>query len=196
MPLYLNVNRFLPITEVEGPGFRSCVWFQGCHIRCNGCFAYELWESKEKLLYTPNELISKVPPHAEGITVLGGEPFEQERGLMMLLELAREKGLSTIVFTGYTIDFLKAKASKYVPLILSNIDVLIDGPFIESLRSYDTPLIGSSNQRFHFFTNRYSMSDFEKNKYEIRISKEGTLSINGMGNTDLIYTIHNVSKNN
>ena len=104
MSSFLNVNRFIPTTEAEGPGLRSCVWFQGCHIRCKGCFAKELWESEEHLLYTPYDLMSKVPSKAVGITILGGEPFEQEEGLSLLLELAWDKGLSTIVFTGYTLE--------------------------------------------------------------------------------------------
>ena len=186
MSIFLNVNRFIPITEVEGPGIRSCVWFQGCHIRCKGCFAKDLWESNEHLLYTPEELIDKVPPQSEGITVLGGEPFEQEEGLSMLLELAWNKGLSAIVFTGYTFEYIQTKVSNNITSILSHVDVLIDGPYIESLKSFEIPLIGSTNQQFHFLTKRYSMSDFAKNKYEVRINKNGVTSINGMGCPDII----------
>ena len=189
MSSFLNVNRFIPTTEAEGPGLRSCVWFQGCHIRCKGCFAKELWESEEHLLYTPYDLMSKVPSRAEGITVLGGEPFEQEEGLSLLLELAWDKGLSTIVFTGYTLEDMQTKGNKTVHSILSHIDVLIDGPYIESLKSFDVPLIGSKNQRFHFLTNRYSMNDFGNNKYEVRISKNGVIGINGMGNTEIFHRI-------
>jgi anaerobic ribonucleoside-triphosphate reductase activating protein len=185
----LNINRFVPITEVEGPGIRSCVWFQGCHIRCKGCFAKDLWNPAEHLLYTPEELVGMVSPLAEGITILGGEPFEQNEGLSMLLKLAWDKGLSTIVFTGFTYEYLQKSVIKYIHSILSHIDVLVDGPFIETRKSFDVPLIGSANQRFHFLTNRYSMSDFIKNKYEIRISKNGSVGINGMGNTDVIQNI-------
>ncbi len=189
MSLLLNVNRFIPTTEAEGPGLRSCVWLQGCHMRCKGCFAKELWESEEHHLYTPYDLISRVPSIAEGITILGGEPFEQEEGLSLLLKLAWDKGLSTIVFTGYTLEDMQSKENKTVHSILSHIDVLIDGPYIESLKSFDVPLIGSKNQRILFLTSRYSVSDFNKNKYEIRISKNGSVGINGMGNTDIIQNV-------
>lgn len=193
MSLLLNVNRFIPITEVEGPGNRSCVWLQGCHIRCKGCFAKDLWDSKQHLLYTPDELINMIPPKTEGITILGGEPFEQAEGLSMLLELAWKKGLSTIVFTGYTYEYIQEKVSREYPSILSHIDVLIDGPYIESLRSFDMPLIGSTNQRFHFLTKRYSMTDFCKNRYEIRVRKNGAVVINGMGNIDIFRNMQETS---
>ena len=189
MSSILNVNRFIPITGAEGPGLRSCVWLQGCHIRCEGCFAKDLWESEGRLLYTPDDLMSKVPSTAEGITILGGEPFEQEEGLSLLLELAWDKGLSTIVFTGYTLEDIQTKENKTVHSILSHIDVLIDGPYIESLKSFDVPLIGSKNQRFHFLTNRYSMNDFGNNKYEVRISKNGVIGINGMGNAEIFHRV-------
>lgn len=189
MSSFLNVNRFIPITEAEGPGLRSCVWLQGCHLRCKGCFAKELWEFEEHLLCTPDDLMSKVPSKAEGITILGGEPFEQEEGLSLLLEFAWNKGLSTIVFTGYTLEDIQTKANKTIHSILSHIDVLIDGPYIESLKSFDVPLIGSKNQRFHFLTNRYSMNDFSNNKYEVLISKNGVIGINGMGNTEIFNRV-------
>ena len=189
MSIFLNVNRFIPITKAEGPGLRSCVWFQGCHIRCTGCFSKDLWESEEHLLYTPYDLMDKVSSKAEGITILGGEPFEQEEGLSLILKLAWKKGLSTIVFTGYTLEEMQTKESKTVHSILSHIDVLIDGPYIESLKSFDVPLIGSKNQRFHFLTNRYSIDDFCQNKYEVRINKNGAIGINGMGDTELFHKI-------
>lgn len=194
MSKYLNINRFLPTTEVEGPGIRSCVWFQGCRIHCKGCFAKDLWGGEEHFLYTPDDLINKVPSSSEGITVLGGEPFEQEEGLSILLELAWKNGLSTIVFTGYTLKEMKRKENKTIHSILSHIDVLIDGPYVESLKCFDIPLIGSTNQRFHFLTTRYSMSDFGKNKYEVRITKNGAIGINGMGSLDIFTKLQKSSQ--
>ena len=104
-------------------------------------------------------------------------------GVLMLVhgsEYFYEDGTSMNV-NDYTYEELTAVRNPSWDKALSHIDVLIDGPYIETQRSFRRPLVGSDNQRFHFLTNRYRMDDFRRNTIEVRISPDGTARLNGMG---------------
>ena len=83
----------------------------------------------------------------EGVTLSGGEPILQ-RDLPLLLEFIHQNDLGTILFTGRQIESLS-------PRILQNVDLLIDGPFIQAQLDEDRVLLGSKNKQLHFLTNRY-----------------------------------------
>lgn len=182
----LNVHHIVNQTSTEGPGIRCCIWLQGCSIHCEGCFVKDTWSFSERILMTSTDIMDMVLPSEEGITVCGGEPFDQREGLADLVCAASERGLSTIVYTGYTYEALKKMQNDYVEEVLSHTDILIDGSFNSSLHSTVIPLVGSTNQRLLFLTRRYSMADIQKNKLELRIRKNGTISINGMAEYGLI----------
>lgn len=132
---------------------------------------------------TVDDIISQTLTHpdVEGITILGGEPFQQPEALAALTTKAWKQGLTTIVFTGYTHEELKSAHNPLWDEALSHTDVLIDGPYIEQQRSFSRPLAGSDNQRFIFLTQRYQMSDFHRNTIEVRITPDGVARFNGMG---------------
>ena len=180
--MMINVHRLVPFTYAEGPGKRVCVWFQGCSHHCSGCFAKDTWGFETKSLYSSDEItkLFDKDPQLEGIKLLGGEPFDQPDALLKLLQAVKAKKKSTVVFTGYTYEFLKDNNNIFKE-ILTHIDVLIDGEYKQELRSFDVPLIGSTNQRYWFLTNRYCMKDFPKNRIEAIIEKNGVIKFNGMG---------------
>ena len=184
----LNVHRFLPLTQAEGPGWRSCVWVQGCNRHCEGCFSPKTWSHEPRQLMNPEEIIAQSlkDKRVEGITILGGEPFEQPESLAALLSQAWEAHLSTVVFTGFTHEQLLAQKHPDIDTALRHTDVLIDGPYLQAQRDFSRPLVGSANQRFLFLTDRYTMRDFSPNKIEIRIGKDGTVALNGMGEMETI----------
>ena len=186
----LNVNRFLPVTQAEGPGWRSCVWVQGCSRRCEGCFSPHTWSHEVCQLMSPEEIIAQSlqDSRVEGITVLGGEPFEQPEPLAKLLTLAWKNKLSTVVFTGYTHEQLLADGLPAVTTALCHTDVLIDGTYRKAERDFSRPLVGSANQRFLFLTDRYVMDDFPPNRVEVRIGKDGSIALNGMGPMEKIIS--------
>ena len=138
---------------------------------------------------TPLDIVNRVLPSEEGITICGGEPFDQKEELAGLVCIAWEKGLSTVIYTGYTYESLLKMQNEYVSTILSHTDILIDGPFVLSLLSTSTPLAGSTNQQLRFLTNRYSLKDIQSNRLEIRVKKNGVLSINGMADYDRIHKL-------
>ncbi len=178
----INVYEFIENTRVEGPGLRYCIYLQGCSIRCRGCNVPETWNSNNQL-YTVEEISSKVlsNPEIEGVTFSGGEPFDQAKELSALAAILKGHGLSITVFTGYTLDYLKNSNNQDYLNLLNHVDLLIDGPFDLSKRTLKKPLVGSSNQDYHFLTDRYSIDDINKeNKLEFHLKNDGKVMVLGI----------------
>lgn len=181
----IDVYKILTNTTVEGPGVRFCIWTQGCKKHCAGCWAKETWKFGCGTKYSVEELFAqiKASQKIEGVTFLGGEPFEQADELAELASLIKCEGLSVVCFTGYMIEELKAKHNQAMNKFLDNIDLLIDGGFEQENYDLSRPWVGSSNQRYIFLTDFYSSEILQKykNKIEVRISTDGKTEINGMG---------------
>ena len=182
------INRIEKSTRVEGFGTRYCIWVQGCSIRCKGCANREMWETTGGETYSVNDIIKDIEclgEKIEGITVLGGEPFDQPKGLYELTRKCQERGYTVILFTGFLYEGLLEQKEKRN--ILEYTDLLIDGPYVEEKKDFSRPWVGSANQRYIFLSARYSERDLKgiKNKLEIRISEKGNIMINGMGNLSL-----------
>lgn len=135
-----------PITAL-GPGRRIGIWFQGCSIRCAGCMSRDTWaftrdgEPVETVLKCMEPWFAE----ADGVTISGGEPFDQTDGLLELLAglRTRFKG-DVLVYSGYEFEALQARHAAALGLI----DVLISEPF-DDAQPTDAPLRGSANQRLH-----------------------------------------------
>lgn len=175
----VRVHKILKSTKVEGPGTRYCIWFQGCSRHCKGCWAKATWAHDGGEEFDTEEILSDIlaTKGIEGITFLGGEPFEQPEALKFLARGAKEAGLSVLCFTGGKIEDIEDRE------ILNYIDLLIDGEYREEEQDFSRPWVGSRNQRYHFLTDRYDEKIFTdyKNKIEINIQKNGLIFINGMG---------------
>ncbi len=185
----LQIHRFIPITNVEGPGKRACLWVQGCPIHCKGCGVPWTWPKDGGTSITGEELFDKIRKsfeenNIEGVTFLGGEPFEQADGLLWLSKRVKSLGLSIMTFSGYTIEKIKGFNSASCDELLSLTDLLIDGPFVESKLDLSMPWKGSSNQRYHFLTPRYAELEYKlkdiPNRIEIQFGENGEFAINGM----------------
>lgn len=115
----------------------------------------------------------------EGITISGGEPFEQTSGLAALLKILKEQSdLSVIVLTGYELRELKSQDN--YEAVSKFVDVLIAGRF-DIQKRLATQLIGSSNKQSHFLSTRYSQKDFETiAASEIIISEFGEIVLTGI----------------
>ena len=184
----LRVFNILKNTKVEGPETRYCIWVQGCSRHCKGCQAVHTWSHSGGVLYNVKDIIAdiKKQKNIEGVTFLGGEPFEQAEALGTIAKSVKEEGLGVLCFTGGLLEELQQKEENKI--LLENIDLLIDGAFEADKVDYSRPWCGSKNQRYHFLTNRYNEEIFEKykNKIEINILKNGDIFMNGMGNFDEI----------
>ena len=142
----------------NGPGFRVSIFVSGCRNHCEGCFNKETWDfSYGKPFEEYRDFILKEleRPYIEGLTVLGGEPFEPENqeGLAPFLEEVKRRFPNKTIwcYTGYTwdIDLMpggKVYTENTEPL-LSLIDMLVDGEFVEAEKDPMLKFRGSRNQR-------------------------------------------------
>lgn len=143
----MRVHSILPVSRANGPGSRFTIWVQGCTRKCSGCFNPETHDASGGSEFSVTEILKQITPEETGgITVSGGEPFEQAEELAALLEQAGAKGLSRLVFTGFTYEELLSKKSKAIEKCLLGTDMLIDGAYIKELPPY-MPWTGSGNQR-------------------------------------------------
>ena len=134
---------------VDGPGLRFTVFTQGCPHRCPGCHNPETHDPAGGRAVTVEELAEQMlsNPLTDGLTLSGGEPFDQAGECAALAARAKEKGLNVWAYTGYCYETLLEKENPDVLALLEQVDVLVDGPFVESLKSYDALFRGSTNQR-------------------------------------------------
>lgn len=186
MKIYLH--NIIENTRVEGPGLRTAIWVQGCSIQCEGCMIPSTWAFTKQQSHNVEELATMLVTNKniEGITILGGEPFDQAEAIATLIKQIREKSkLSIMLFTGYTKEYLE-KNNPFYEEIISLVDILIEGPYIKSKTDFSREWIGSTNQKIHFLTDTYQhlKDKIYKNpndhKIEIRLSKGGSVNINGM----------------
>jgi anaerobic ribonucleoside-triphosphate reductase activating protein len=123
-------------------------------------------------------------PSIEGVTFLGGEPFAQAEALALLGGKMQAAGLSVMTFTGYTIERLRRSSRPGWHDLLAVSDLLLDGPYRKQLTDLSRPWVGSSNQRFHFLTERYrhlqGRLNTLSNRLEIRLLPDGQVLVNGM----------------
>jgi len=155
----MHVARILYPVEVLGPGKRVGIWLCGCRHKCIGCSNPELWDMQEKYnisLENLMELINKIAKInvIEGFTITGGDPFEQYEELNMLISELTQFSNDILIYTGYTLNELKAKRNQQIDFILSAITVLIDGKYVEELND-NSFLCGSSNQTIHILNNKF-----------------------------------------
>jgi len=190
-PGRVRLGRFLDRTGAEGPGARTAIWVQGCSVRCPGCFNPQLWGSIEGRDTTPTELIDRVlAVGTQGVTLLGGEPFDQAAPLAVLAEGLQASGRSVMTFTGYTLERLRraeAAGRSDVAALLAATDLLVDGPYLADHPDRSRPWVGSRNQRFRFLTARYRHLDgtlrAAPDLIEVRVGADGAVAVNGWAST-------------
>ena len=142
----------------NGPGVRTSLFVSGCTHHCKGCFQPETWNFDYGERYTKeteDEIIESLrPDYVDGITLLGGEPFEPEnqRELVKLLRrIKKELPQKTVwSFSGFTYEELTGDSRAVCEVtneMLSMLDVLVDGEFVEAKRNISLRFRGSENQR-------------------------------------------------
>ncbi|MBL8923608.1 MAG: radical SAM protein [Myxococcaceae bacterium] len=182
----MRVAQQVKDTEAEGPGVRYAVWVQGCSLRCPGCCNPEMFvHGKGGVELEPAALAAEVlaTPGIEGLSVLGGEPFEQPEGVAELCRLVKAAGKTVMVYSGYTLDELRAlvKTTPAVQAVLDTADLLLDGRYDATKPETTRRWVGSTNQTLHFFTDAYRPDDprfWTSNTVELRLER-GKLTING-----------------
>jgi anaerobic ribonucleoside-triphosphate reductase activating protein len=175
-------------TVAEGPGSRYALWLQGCRLGCPGCCNPHLLDpaggEEVEVAALVREILA-VKAEVEGVTLLGGEPFDQAAPAAALCRAAREAGLSVMVFTGYTLEELLARSGDDVADLLAATDLLVDGRYDRARPERARRWVGSENQRFHFLSGRYARGieraaagELERT-VEVRIGPDGRVILNG-----------------
>lgn len=172
--MVINIHSLIRNSRVNGPGERFVIWTQGCRKGCKNCYNPETWSHYKNNLILVETLIGEIKNSGcSGVTISGGDPFEQPEELFYLLREIKQLDLrdGVIVFTGYTIE--EIRGSEKLLKSLDYIDVLIDGLYIEEKR-ITNGLAGSSNQVFHYLSDKISRDSIEIDQ-EVEIHLLGEL---------------------
>lgn len=143
----LRVLQIVPGTSVDGPGLRTAIYFAGCTHGCPGCHNPASWAFDGGREMSVEQLMGIIRDNGFNVTFTGGDPLlHPDQGeLLRLARAIRSEGLTIWCYTGYTIERV-GELGQWREL-LQEIDVVVDGPFIESRRTLSLPFRGSDNQR-------------------------------------------------
>ena len=150
---YADIRR---VDVANGPGVRVSLFVSGCTHRCPGCFNRETWDFHFGALFGEEQIRAILdylrPAHIQGLSLLGGEPFEPEnqQTVLQLVERVRaelpEKDIWC--YSGYLFEALSdGKVGAYSRALLEQLDILVDGPFVEQRKNLSLRFRGSDNQR-------------------------------------------------
>lgn len=156
----MNYGEIKKYDIANGIGVRTSLFVSGCRHHCKGCFNPETWNFEYGKTYTKeteNDIVSSLAPYyISGLTVLGGEPFEPENQatIVGLLKRVKEEypDKNIWVYSGYLFEELEGKIPSLARCevtdeMLSYIDILVDGEFVEAKKDISLHFRGSSNQR-------------------------------------------------
>ena len=142
----ISILKIIESTIVDGPGLRTTVYSAGCTHHCHNCHNPQSWSIDNGIKTPVQDILRTILSNNENVTFSGGDPFMQISGFAELAELIKTHSNKTICcYTGYTYEKLLLIPNAIN--LLKNIDVLIDGPFIDSLKDETLLFRGSSNQR-------------------------------------------------
>ncbi|HIW35092.1 MAG TPA: anaerobic ribonucleoside-triphosphate reductase activating protein [Candidatus Paenibacillus intestinavium] len=137
---------------VDGPGLRMVLWTQGCQHLCRGCHNPHTHDLAGGYAVDSNDIINQMKSTKlqKGLTLSGGEPFLQAEALLPIAQAAKQLGLDVWAYTGFTWEQLHAPSNplrQYQLELLQWVDILVDGRFMEHMKSSALRYRGSSNQR-------------------------------------------------
>jgi anaerobic ribonucleoside-triphosphate reductase activating protein len=177
----VRVHATLLGSMANGPGRRNVVWFQGCGRRCPGCFNPKTHPSEGGETVAVSRLADTLlAENPDGVTISGGEPFDQPDALLTLLRKLRRRSplKSLLVFTGYTMDEVRGLTDG--SRILEYLDILIAGPYVQSLH-LGKGLLGSTNQTLHLLSTRHRLGEIDAPPAaEVVIKSDGTIVMSGL----------------
>ena len=145
--MMLRILDIVEDTMVDGPGFRTSIYCAGCRHQCPGCHNPQSWAFDQGREMTVRELMRIIvaDPYTRGVTFSGGDPMYQAAAFAELArQIHRRTQKDVWCYTGFTFESLIQDDQRE---LLAEVDVLVDGPFVQSLHDPDLLFRGSSNQR-------------------------------------------------
>lgn len=148
MAVALRIAGIVPESITDGPGIRYTIFVQGCGHRCPGCHNPHTWEPDGGREADIDNLWREIEgnPLLSGVTLSGGEPFDQAETLLPLARKTVESGLELAAYSGYTFEQL-VEVGDAAAKLLKLCHVLVDGPFVLERRNLGLRFRGSDNQR-------------------------------------------------
>ena len=145
----LRLSGVIKESIVDGPGLRLAIFTQGCPHACPGCHNPETHDFNGGFIADTEKLLAAIDknPLLSGVTLSGGEPLCQAAALLPFADSVRARGKNIMCYTGYTFEQLVAQADSDIIALLEKVDILVDGPYIESKRNLELRFRGSDNQR-------------------------------------------------
>lgn len=177
----LNISAILERCHICGPGERFVIWVQGCKIRCKGCWNQEMQSFATKHLVRVDDLVERIKSTQgiEGVTLVGGEPLDQSKPLLRLVNSLKGSGLTVMLYTGYEEEGILDGDSR---ALVDLADIVVSGPYVEEKRDLFSQWRGSLNQKVAF-KNRYSERTSESleriNEVEVHIEESGHITLIG-----------------
>lgn len=134
---------------VDGPGLRFAVFTQGCPHHCPGCHNPDSHDEQGGREEDTQAIIAQMlkNPLLSGVTLSGGEPLMQSIPCLEIARAAHQKWMNVWAYTGYTWEYLMQEKDPDRMALIREIDVLVDGPFVQAQRSLELDYCGSKNQR-------------------------------------------------
>lgn len=174
----MQIERVIKGVKTLGPGNRLVVWVNGCRRNCVGCVSKRLQKKAPQNERDITRFFDQFEfDDVDGVTISGGEPFDQTEELNQLVKYIVGKQMYDIlIYTGYTLEELLAKKDERIIYVLEHISVLIDGPYIQELNNNTGNLRGSTNQRIIVLNPSY------RHKYDEYDSIERTMQEFHFGN--------------
>lgn len=166
----IRLNRLQFPVETLGHGRRVGLWLQGCSLHCKGCISKDTWDEEGGVEIEVEDLLAHCQSDeysdADGVTITGGEPFQQSEALHAFLTgmepwRSRGAGRDILCYTGYRFSWLQRKYAGH----LAKIDAVACGPYRDKEPSSD-PLLGSGNQSL------VALTDIGRERYVIRRRSE------------------------
>lgn len=182
----IKIHKIMTVDNehLYGPGIRILLFLQGCSIRCKGCINKQLWKFDGGVSVSAQEILELVrKENACGITLHGGEPLDQAKGLYDIVELLKDNGLTTILFTGYQ----KKELNKEQIKVWDKSELVVSGRFVEKKKSFNLQFRGSTNQRI--ITHKGPYKNYKV--YDgfttaiITVDSNGNMDVNGFLTKDI-----------
>ena len=180
----------------NGPGWRIAIWVQGCSLNCTkDCLNPHLLPAEGGFEFTVDTIAQAIIASGregsqpfEGLTVLGGEPSDQIHSVTALFSAIQTAGLSTMLYTGHTLEALRRRFGADAQALLEVTDLLKDGPYVETGYRPDLAWRGSINQRLHCLSSRYTPESLNQafatqgKGFSIVVTPRGDISLSGLQN--------------
>ncbi|MGN0237561.1 MAG: anaerobic ribonucleoside-triphosphate reductase activating protein [Lepagella sp.] len=131
-------------TTVDGPGFRTSIYFAGCRHRCPGCHNPQSWDFDAGKEMSIEEIMEIVEEEDFDVTLSGGDPLYHPEEVAELAKRVREVGHKVWLYTGFT--YREIMERPRLRAAIADIEAIVDGPYIESQRDPDLKFRGSANQ--------------------------------------------------